>query len=135
MNIKQKYDEFTLFGYVFHRFWKNLASPEICGNPRKNLRKSPEKPNPLFLPEGLLCRESKKSDVRPFVTFVRPSVRPSVRSSVRPSRSFWDRFLSDYYFLSSSFAKKLFKKWSKSGHFCENIHFLNSFLAKLLERK
>ena len=31
MNIKQKYDEFTLFGYVFYRFWKNLASPEISG--------------------------------------------------------------------------------------------------------
>ena len=35
MNIKPKYDEFNLFWYVFHRFWKNLTSPEISGKLRK----------------------------------------------------------------------------------------------------
>ena len=36
--------------------------------------------------QGLLCRESKKSGVRPLVTSVCPSVRPSVRP-VRPLKN------------------------------------------------
>ena len=42
--------------------------------------------NPLLIKHPtLLCRESKKSDVRPLVTSVCPSVRPCVRPCVRPS--------------------------------------------------
>ena len=38
----------------------------------------------IIAPKGLLCRESKKSDVRPLVTSVCPSVRPCVRSKMSP---------------------------------------------------
>ena len=37
----------------------------------------------IIAPKGLLCRESKKSDVHPLVTSVCPSVRPSVRPSAQ----------------------------------------------------
>ena len=43
-----------------------------------SLKNNPSLPV-IFAPKGLLCRESKKSDVRPLVTSVCPSVRPSVR--------------------------------------------------------